>query len=155
MNIVYKTCDFYIFMSDHKLKHKSSLMRNYTLRHRVSKALSPLTSKETPLKVESNLRIYNCLQYCSSAIIQRWQLADDSALILRMQLIDVMGAAQTVDSHEAAMQVLNFKNEESLDLNERYLWSLSLGAHPPPHIIEGIFYMSIHTIHVFNEEGFQ
>lgn len=57
-----------------------------------------------------------------------------------MPLLDVMGAAQTVASHEAAIQVLNFKNEDSLDLNERYLWSLSLGAHPLPHTIEGKFY---------------
>lgn len=55
----------------------------------------------------------------------------------RLQLVDVLGAAQTADSHEAALKVLDFQSEESLDLNERYLWSLSFGSHPVPDIIKG------------------
>lgn len=57
----------------------------------------------------------------------------------RLQLVDVLGAAQTADSHEAALKILDFQSEESLDLNERYLWSLSFGSHPVPHIIKGTY----------------
>ncbi|XP_046673473.1 microsomal triacylglycerol transfer protein [Homalodisca vitripennis] len=54
------------------------------------------------------------------------------------QLMDLMGAAQTIGAHEAALKVLNFKSEESLDLNERYLWSLSLGSHPVSDVVKDL-----------------
>lgn len=54
-----------------------------------------------------------------------------------MQLMDLMGTVQTTESHEAALKVLDFKSEAILDLNERYLWSLSLSSHPSSHIIKG------------------
>lgn len=54
-----------------------------------------------------------------------------------MQLMDLMGAVQTTESHEATLKVLDFKSEAIVDLNERYLWSLSLSSHPSSHIIKG------------------
>ncbi|KAG8264617.1 hypothetical protein J6590_008553 [Homalodisca vitripennis] len=56
----------------------------------------------------------------------------------KFQLMDLMGAAQTIGAHEAALKVLNFKSEESLDLNERYLWSLSLGSHPVSDVVKDL-----------------
>lgn len=48
----------------------------------------------------------------------------------------MLGAAQTSAAHEAALKVLNFKDEERLNENERYLWALSLGSHPNPQMVK-------------------
>lgn len=54
------------------------------------------------------------------------------------QLYDVMGAAQTDDSHAAVLSVLTPGSEENLDFWERYLWSLSFGAYPSLSTIRSI-----------------
>ena len=53
-------------------------------------------------------------------------------LYLRGVLIDALGAAGTLDSHNTAMEVLDFNKHP--DLSNRYLLSVSLT--PKPH--EGI-----------------
>ncbi|GLH02480.1 Microsomal triglyceride transfer protein large subunit, partial [Gryllus bimaculatus] len=51
------------------------------------------------------------------------------------QLCDVLGSAQTAAAHEAAMKVLRLDADDDLDAAERYLWALSFGVHPLPHVI--------------------
>ncbi|CAG9812767.1 unnamed protein product [Phaedon cochleariae] len=51
------------------------------------------------------------------------------------QLYDILGYVQTTESHAAVMKKLHFDEEESIDLSERYLWSLSFCAQPNPEII--------------------
>jgi len=49
---------------------------------------------------------------------------------IKMQLLDVFGAASTLPAHQAAMKIL--RQDETGDETERYLWALSLS--PTPHI---------------------
>ncbi|XP_011631593.1 microsomal triglyceride transfer protein large subunit isoform X2 [Pogonomyrmex barbatus] len=49
---------------------------------------------------------------------------------MKMQLLDVFGAASTLPAHQAAMKIL--RQDETGDETERYLWALSLS--PTPHI---------------------
>lgn len=49
---------------------------------------------------------------------------------IKMQLLDVFGAASTMPAHQAAMKIL--RQDESGDETERYLWALSLS--PTPHV---------------------
>lgn len=78
---------------------------------------------------------YSFNRILDTVIIQSSQISLSN--LTRMQLMDLMGAVQTTESHEAALKVLDFKSEAILDLNERYLWSLSLSSHPSSHIIKG------------------
>lgn len=78
---------------------------------------------------------YSFNSILDTVIIQSSQISLSN--LTRMQLMDLMGAVQTTESHEAALKVLDFKSEAILDLNERYLWSLSLSSHPSSHIIKG------------------
>lgn len=78
---------------------------------------------------------YSFNSILDTVIIQYSQISLSN--LTRMQLMDLMGAVQTTESHEAALKVLDFKSEAILDLNERYLWSLSLSSHPSSHIIKG------------------
>lgn len=55
-------------------------------------------------------------------------------LYFRVQLLDIVAAAQTVPAHKAAMSVLKFNGP--IELPERYLLSLSLATHPPETIIQ-------------------
>ncbi|KAL6268436.1 hypothetical protein P5V15_001572 [Pogonomyrmex californicus] len=49
---------------------------------------------------------------------------------MKLQLLDVFGAASTLPAHQAAMKIL--RQDETGDETERYLWALSLS--PTPHI---------------------
>ncbi|XP_011862749.1 PREDICTED: microsomal triglyceride transfer protein large subunit isoform X2 [Vollenhovia emeryi] len=49
---------------------------------------------------------------------------------IKMQLLDVFGAASTLPAHQAAMKIL--RQDETGDETERYLWALSLS--PTPHV---------------------
>ncbi|KAL0115857.1 hypothetical protein PUN28_011023 [Cardiocondyla obscurior] len=49
---------------------------------------------------------------------------------IKMQLLDVFGAASTLPAHQAAMKIL--RQDDIGDETERYLWALSLS--PTPHI---------------------
>uniref|UniRef100_T1H8T6 Uncharacterized protein n=1 Tax=Rhodnius prolixus TaxID=13249 RepID=T1H8T6_RHOPR len=53
------------------------------------------------------------------------------------QLMDILGAAQTVNTHKAAFKLLKI-NTEKYDLNlcERYFWALSMAPTIQPHILE-------------------
>ncbi|KAL3273196.1 hypothetical protein HHI36_014651 [Cryptolaemus montrouzieri] len=55
------------------------------------------------------------------------------------QLLDVLGSTPTLASYEAVMSKLDFTKEDQIDLCERYLWALSLGANPNPDIAEKLF----------------
>lgn len=57
----------------------------------------------------------------------------------RPQLLDLAAAAQTADSHAAAIEVLNFKSDSGLDSAERYLMAVSLSTHPSEFLLQGIF----------------
>ncbi|XP_036147504.1 microsomal triglyceride transfer protein large subunit isoform X2 [Monomorium pharaonis] len=49
---------------------------------------------------------------------------------IKMQLLDLFGAAATMPAHQAAMKIL--RQDETGDETERYLWALSLS--PTPHV---------------------
>lgn len=49
---------------------------------------------------------------------------------IKMQLLDLFGAASTLPAHQAAMKIL--RQDETGDETERYLWALSLS--PTPHV---------------------
>ena len=50
-----------------------------------------------------------------------------------MQLIDVLGAAGTWESHRAAMEV----SQKSTDPAERYFWALAQLPRPSDRIVRG------------------
>jgi len=54
------------------------------------------------------------------------------------QLLDVVAAAQTQDSHQAAVKVLNFKSKTDIELAERYLVAVSLSTHPSEYLVEDL-----------------
>ncbi|XP_059476430.1 microsomal triacylglycerol transfer protein [Neocloeon triangulifer] len=54
------------------------------------------------------------------------------------QLIDIIAAAQTVEAHNAAVEVLDFGSDGAIDLPERYLWSLSFGSQPIESVIRDL-----------------
>ncbi|XP_049803049.1 microsomal triacylglycerol transfer protein isoform X2 [Schistocerca nitens] len=62
-----------------------------------------------------------------------------------LQLLDVLGAAQTAAAHEAAMKYLQLRDDSKLEENERYFWALSLGSHPIPQIVKGVLKLSHET----------
>jgi hypothetical protein len=59
------------------------------------------------------------------------------SFIFRPQMLDIVAAAQTTESHNAAVEILDFESEDIVDLPERYLWSLSFGSQPLESVIRG------------------
>ncbi|OAD56739.1 Microsomal triglyceride transfer protein large subunit [Eufriesea mexicana] len=62
---------------------------------------------------------------------------------LKLQLLDVFGAASTPASHQAAMKIL--RQDEMGDETERYLWALSLSSTPNADIAKNILKRSEET----------
>lgn len=58
------------------------------------------------------------------------------------QLLDLLGAIQTVDSHEAAKSFLTFDADEGMFLAERYLQALAVGSRPQKTVIEDLLAMA-------------
>ena len=58
---------------------------------------------------------------------------------LLSQLVDLLGAVQTIDAHNAIHAVLDYNKKSDVDLLEKYLQSLSVGSHPDRAIIEDLF----------------
>ncbi|XP_055917312.1 microsomal triacylglycerol transfer protein isoform X2 [Eupeodes corollae] len=58
---------------------------------------------------------------------------------LKSQLIDLLGATQTIDAHNAFFKVFDIKSDENLDIIEKYLQALAVGTHPDRAIIEDLF----------------
>nr|XP_018897210.1 PREDICTED: microsomal triglyceride transfer protein large subunit [Bemisia tabaci] len=54
------------------------------------------------------------------------------------QLYDVLGTAQTMTAHEAAMKLLNLNSEADVDKAERYFWALALGSQPLQAVIQDL-----------------
>ncbi|XP_059617480.1 microsomal triacylglycerol transfer protein [Phlebotomus argentipes] len=59
----------------------------------------------------------------------------------RGQLMDVLGAAQTIDSHDAVKKVLKFSKSEDFPHVERYLQSLAVGSQPKPAVVKDLLEM--------------
>lgn len=57
---------------------------------------------------------------------------------IRDQLMDLLGAVQTVESHEAFKKSFNFTNEDDFNLIERYLQSLAVGVRPKESTIRDL-----------------
>lgn len=57
---------------------------------------------------------------------------------IRGQLMDLLGAVQTEQSHEAFKKTLNFTNDEDFNDIERYLQSLAVGVQPEESIIRDL-----------------
>lgn len=55
------------------------------------------------------------------------------------QILDLLGAIQTIESHNAAKTLLTFESDEELFLAERYLQALAVGSRPKQAIIEDLF----------------
>ena len=64
----------------------------------------------------------------------------------RPQLIDVVAAAQTVESHEAVVEVVKFHLKEDDELAERYLTTVSLSTRPSEFLLKG----NIRVISIYN-----
>ncbi|CAK9812892.1 Microsomal triacylglycerol transfer protein [Anthophora plagiata] len=62
---------------------------------------------------------------------------------IRLQLLDIFGAASTLASYQAAMKVL--RQDETGDEFERYLWALSLSPTPNADIAKNILKLSEET----------
>lgn len=58
---------------------------------------------------------------------------------LHAQLVDLLGAVQTIDAHNAINEVFDYNSKSDTDLLEKYLQSLSVGTHPERAIIEDLF----------------
>ncbi|KAG5675253.1 hypothetical protein PVAND_005168 [Polypedilum vanderplanki] len=58
---------------------------------------------------------------------------------IKGQIMDLLAAIQTEESHEAFRSTMNFTNEEEFDNIERYLQSLSVGVLPRESVIKNIF----------------
>lgn len=58
------------------------------------------------------------------------------------QLLDLMGAIQTAQSHKAAKTLLKYESDEDLLLAERYLQALAVGSRPKKSIIEDLLEMA-------------
>lgn len=56
----------------------------------------------------------------------------------RGQLMDLLAAVQTVDSHEAFRKNMNFTNDDDFGLIERYLTALAVGAKPEETVIRDL-----------------
>lgn len=56
----------------------------------------------------------------------------------RTQLMDFLGAVQTLDSHEALRTNLNFTSDDDFDDIERYLQALAVGIHPHALIVRDL-----------------
>lgn len=54
------------------------------------------------------------------------------------QLYDILGFAQTFESHEGAMKKLHFEKSNQKDQSERYLWSLSMSSQPNAEILQDL-----------------
>ncbi|CAO1303615.1 unnamed protein product [Diamesa serratosioi] len=57
---------------------------------------------------------------------------------IKSQLMDLLGAVQTKESHDAFRKALNFTSEEDFTYIERYLQSLAVGVHPKVSTIEDL-----------------
>lgn len=53
-------------------------------------------------------------------------------------MIDLLGAAQTVDTHEAVKEALNLTGEEEIDNIERYLQALAISTRPNETVINDL-----------------
>lgn len=57
---------------------------------------------------------------------------------IRGQLMDLLGAVQTKESHEAFRKSLNFTNDDDFEHIERYLQSVAVGVRPEESIIRDL-----------------
>lgn len=55
---------------------------------------------------------------------------------IHSQLVDLLGAVQTIDAHNAIHKMFDYNKNSDVDLWEKYLQSLSVGTHPDKSIIE-------------------
>lgn len=58
------------------------------------------------------------------------------------QLLDLLGAIQTLEAHKAAKTLLKYESDEDLLLAERYLQALAVGSRPKKAIIEDLLEMT-------------
>ncbi|XP_055376548.1 microsomal triacylglycerol transfer protein [Condylostylus longicornis] len=55
------------------------------------------------------------------------------------QIVDLMGATQTMDAHIAIMKVFQFENEDDFEIIERYLQALSIASRPEKSIFLDLY----------------
>ncbi|XP_071445116.1 microsomal triacylglycerol transfer protein isoform X2 [Hetaerina americana] len=95
------------------------------------------------LETENLGKIRSASSFIKLLNVARQATADQISKVLKSQknkrilpqLIDLVGAAQTVQAHEAAMKSVHFDTNGDPDLAERYLWALSLGSNPKEEVI--------------------
>ncbi|XP_055547652.1 microsomal triacylglycerol transfer protein [Wyeomyia smithii] len=69
-------------------------------------------------------------------------LKDEAMQEQRGQVLDLLGAIQTVASHKAAKSFLSFESDEEMFLAERYLQALAVGSRPQKAVIEDLLAMA-------------
>uniref|UniRef100_A0A182UUA3 Vitellogenin domain-containing protein n=1 Tax=Anopheles merus TaxID=30066 RepID=A0A182UUA3_ANOME len=63
---------------------------------------------------------------------------------MKGQIVDILGAAQTMDSHQAAKsELLSSSDDENMFLAERYLQALAIGTRPKKEIIADLLEMAL------------
>uniref|UniRef100_A0A2M4DKS8 Putative microsomal triglyceride transfer protein n=1 Tax=Anopheles darlingi TaxID=43151 RepID=A0A2M4DKS8_ANODA len=65
-----------------------------------------------------------------------------SSVDLKRQLMDFLGAIQTISAHTAVKSELKYGSDEELLLAERYLQALAVGSRPQKEIIEDLLEMA-------------
>ncbi|XP_053692396.1 microsomal triacylglycerol transfer protein [Sabethes cyaneus] len=69
-------------------------------------------------------------------------LKGDTMQEQRGQILDLLGAIQTVAAHEAAKSVLTFESDDEMVFAERYLQALAAGSQPQKTIIEDLLVLA-------------
>ncbi|XP_077999535.1 microsomal triglyceride transfer protein large subunit-like [Glandiceps talaboti] len=62
-------------------------------------------------------------------------MSDDNSEVV-LQLIDIVACTQTTASHEAMMEILDFKNSDMADILDRYLVAVSFLNHPSDDLLQ-------------------
>ncbi|XP_052865704.1 microsomal triacylglycerol transfer protein [Anopheles cruzii] len=78
----------------------------------------------------------------STTEVLRRLLETKTSFKFKGQLMDLLGAAQTLASHNAAKPELKYDSDEELFLSERYLQALAIGTRPRKEIIEDLLEMA-------------
>lgn len=71
---------------------------------------------------------------------------------LHSQLVDLLGAVQTIDAHNAVHEFFDYNARSDTDLLEKYLQSLSVGTHPERGIIEDLYELLTSTEKLIKNE---
>uniref|UniRef100_A0A182JKG1 Uncharacterized protein n=1 Tax=Anopheles atroparvus TaxID=41427 RepID=A0A182JKG1_ANOAO len=92
---------------------------------------------------KSATALVELLQSAREATVEEWLriLKAKSSQNLKGQLLDLLGAVQTVASHEAAKTEFDLDSDEGAHLAERYLQALAVASRPQKAIIADLLHL--------------